>query len=67
MKGYTYRKLDTDYWMVINPSGVLIASTLTWRTARKIADAMNHYAVWGAHCRDVEEDIRKYREEEEAT
>ena len=38
---YTIRRQDADYWLVSNPSGIDIAQTRTWRTARKIADALN--------------------------
>lgn len=63
MKGYTYFKIDSGYWMVANPYGVEIAQTLTWRTARKIARCLNNDAEWHRFMREIKEEIRKEREE----
>jgi len=45
VKPYTYHRQDEHYWLVTNPSGLDIAQTRTWRTARKIADALNAQQV----------------------
>jgi hypothetical protein len=43
VKGYTYRQMFwfDDRYEVLNPSRVAIAEHLSWRVARKIADALN--------------------------
>ena len=44
MKGYTIQRedwLDVRSYKLLNPFGHIIAEGLSWRTARKIADALN--------------------------